>query len=84
MLPENERLLTRLLKEQQSRFFAEGEAKGEAKGKAQAVLQVLERRGIATSAEQRERVLACSDLATLETWLDRAAVAKTAQEAFAD
>lgn len=84
MLPQNERLLNRLLSEQQSRSFAEGQAKGRGEGEAKALLRVLERRGIATSAEQRERVLACSDLATLETWLDRAAVAKTAQEVFAD
>lgn len=84
MLPQNERLLNKLLSEQQSRSFAEGQAKGRGEGEAKALLRVLERRGIATSAEQRERVLACSDLATLETWLDRAAVAKTAQEVFAD
>jgi len=76
MLPHGQRFMS----ETQRRSFAEGEAKGEAR----ALLRVLERRGIAISTEQRERVLACSDLAVLEGWLDRAAAAASVQEVFAE
>src|ERR671917_152656 len=53
------------------RNFAEGEAKGE----AQAVLTVLEARGIPVPAEVREEILACTDLGRLDMWLRRAATA---------
>jgi len=51
---------------------AEGEAKGRAKGKAEALLLILAQRGLSVSEDQRRRVLACTDLATLDGWLDRA------------
>jgi hypothetical protein len=76
MLPQGQRFMS----ETQRRSFAEGEAKGEAR----ALLRVLERRGIAISNEQRERVLACSDLTVLEGWLDRAATAASVREVFAE
>ncbi|MDA0632707.1 hypothetical protein OUY22_04705 [Nonomuraea sp. MCN248] len=53
---------------------AEGEAKGEAKGKAQAVLLVLETRGLRPSEDERQRVMSCTDTVTLERWLRRAAL----------
>jgi len=71
----------------QRRFFSEGEEKGKAEGRlegeARALLRVLEHRGLSVSAEQRERVLACSDLTTLEAWLDRAVTAASTEEVFA-
>jgi hypothetical protein len=76
MLPQGQRFMS----ETQRRSFAEGEAKGEAR----ALLRVLERRGIAISTEQREHVLACSDLTVLEGWLDRAATAASVREVFAE
>jgi flagellar biosynthesis/type III secretory pathway protein FliH len=70
MLPQGQRFFS----ETQRRSFAEGEAKGKtegrAEGQAQAILRVLERRNVPVSAEQRERILTCSDLATLGAWLD--------------
>lgn len=55
---------------------AEGEAKGKAEGKAEgeaaALLKILTRGGLTTSAEQRRRIMGCSDVAMLEGWLDRA------------
>jgi len=64
------------------KYVALGRAEGEAKGEAKAILRVLERRGVSLTHEERERVLACTDLATLETWLDRAVVVTTAAEVF--
>jgi predicted transposase/invertase (TIGR01784 family) len=63
--------------------IAKGKAEGEAKGKAQAVLSVLEARGLAISAAQRARVLDCADLVQLESWLRKAVTAKVASELFA-
>jgi len=62
---------------------AEGKAEGTAEGEARAVLRVMECRGLAVSAEQRERILRCSDLAILEHWLERAVAADTAEQVFA-
>jgi hypothetical protein len=57
-----------------------GEARGEARGEGRAVLTVLEARGVPVPAAVREQVLACTDLAQLDTWLRRAATATTADE----
>ena len=51
---------------------AEGEAKGRAKGKAEALLRILAQRRLSVSEDQQQRILACTDLATLDGWLDRA------------
>ena len=63
---------------------AEGEAKGEAKGKASAVLAVLAARGLAVGETTRTRVLATTDLATLERWITRAATMSSLGEVFAE
>ena len=60
----------------------EGRAEGELEGGAKAILRVLATRRLAVTEEQRNRVLACTDLAVLETWLDRAIVATNADEVF--
>ncbi len=59
-------------------IFGEGRAAGEAKGEAKSVLAVLAARGIAVSDAIRERVLGCTDIPTLDVWVQRAAVASTA------
>jgi hypothetical protein len=56
------------------RIFGEGEVRG----KAEDVLAVLAARGIAVSATLRERILRCTEVATLNVWIRRAAVASTA------
>ena len=61
------------LAEGEAKGLAEGEAKGKAEGKAEDVLRVLEARGLSVPAEVAQRVRACRDLATLDTWLVRAA-----------
>jgi predicted transposase/invertase (TIGR01784 family) len=54
---------------------AEGRAEGEVAAQARAVLTVLEVRGIAVPDAARERILAEKDLARLQRWLAKAAVA---------
>jgi flagellar biosynthesis/type III secretory pathway protein FliH len=63
---------------------AEGIAEGEARGKAEAVLRLLDARGLAPSREQRELVSASADSAQLDQWFDRAITASTAAEVFAE
>ncbi len=64
------------------RYVAKGRAEGRAEGRAQAVLTVLAARGVNVTAEERTRVLACADDATLDAWLTRAVAAKSARDIF--
>ncbi|MCK9872861.1 hypothetical protein AB0M72_15425 [Nocardiopsis dassonvillei] len=64
------------------RPFREGEAKGRAAGRAEAILGVLDARGIAVSNEVRERVNASSDLDELDRWVRRAAKVDSAEDLF--
>ncbi|TMR91249.1 hypothetical protein [Nonomuraea basaltis] len=61
---------------------AEGEACGEARGEAKSVLKILEQRDIPVPEPIRERILACTDLTLLESWLVRSLKAATAEELF--
>ncbi|MEI8258707.1 MAG: Rpn family recombination-promoting nuclease/putative transposase [Deltaproteobacteria bacterium] len=60
-----------------------GKAEGEAKGKAESILDVLDARGIAMTADQRARVLVCRDVPQLARWLRAAATASSADDLFA-
>jgi hypothetical protein len=59
---------------------AEGRAEGRAEGIAAAILRVLEARSIAVSPAQRQEISGCADLARLDHWLSRAALASSAEE----
>jgi hypothetical protein len=61
-----------------------GEARGEAIGEAAAVLKILGARSISVTEAQRARVLACTDLATLDRFIARAVVVTTADDLFVD
>ncbi|MDA0632708.1 hypothetical protein OUY22_04710 [Nonomuraea sp. MCN248] len=61
---------------------AKGEAKGKAKGEAQAVLLVLETRGLRPSEDERQRVMSCTDIGTLERWLRRAVLVDSVGKLF--
>jgi predicted transposase/invertase (TIGR01784 family) len=60
----------------------EGLAEGEIKGKRNALLRLLERRGILLTEEDRARIHACSDAVILDRWVDNVLGAKTATEVF--
>jgi hypothetical protein len=78
---EDEREMTmnleRVYEKWEKKTLAKGEAKGKAEGKvvgkAEAVLLVLEGRGLAVTPAQRKQVLACTDAAMLDAWLRGAA-----------
>ena len=65
------------------RSYDQGKAEGEAKGEAKALLKILQRRGVAVTDEQQRQIAACTDLPTLDRWLDRAFSVTTVDELFA-
>jgi hypothetical protein len=60
------------------------EARGRAEGLASAVLQVLEARGIAVGAAQRQEILDCQDPDRLSRWLRQAARASSIEDLTAE
>lgn len=58
-------------------------ARGETKGEAKAVLTLLDFRDVALSEEDRARIMATTDLAVLECWIQRASFVNTVEELFA-
>jgi hypothetical protein len=62
---------------------AEGRAQGEAAGQARAILQILDKRGIAVDDDSREQIVSCTDLDTLGNWLDRSIAATQVSDLFA-
>jgi predicted transposase YdaD len=69
-------------------WLAEGEARGEAKGRAagraEALVAIFAARGLPLSEHLRERILRCTDIATLDRWIVRATTASSAAEALAE
>jgi hypothetical protein len=61
--------------EYQSDFARGYFTRGKAEGEADAVLRVLAARGIDVPDDARARILECSDLDQLRTWVSRAATA---------
>jgi hypothetical protein len=63
--------------------YLRGEAVGEARGEAKALITFLEARGLVPSGQQRQRILACTDLDQLSNWVRRAATLVDVEELFA-
>ncbi|MGW3723749.1 hypothetical protein [Streptomyces sp. NPDC000851] len=59
-------------------------AEGRAEGRAEDILLILEARGIDVPEATRERIITCTDLDTLRTWLTRAVTVGTAEDLFVD
>lgn len=59
-----------------------GEARGEARGRVKSVLELLEMRGIEVRADERERILACTDREEADRWFISAFSASRAEEIF--
>ena len=60
----------------------EGREEGRAEGEIEAILAVLDARGLDIPSEARERISRCSDLHLLEKWIRRAATAKSVDDLF--
>jgi NAD-specific glutamate dehydrogenase len=52
--------------------LARGLEKGLTRGRAEDVLRILTARGVQADEAARQRILPCSDVATLDRWFDRA------------
>jgi hypothetical protein len=63
------------------KYFEEGKARGKAEGEAQALLRLLEKRIGTVSETLRARIFA-ADLASIETWFDRAIEATELESIF--
>ncbi|HYO51946.1 Rpn family recombination-promoting nuclease/putative transposase [Archangium sp.] len=50
----------------------QGLEQGRLRGRAEAVLRILAARGVQVGNEEQQHILACTDLATLDRWFDRA------------
>ena len=57
--------------------LAQGREQGLLQGRAEAVLRILAARGVHVGDEARQRILACTDMPTLDHWFDRALTATT-------
>ncbi len=60
----------------------QGEKRGERRGKAESVLAVLEARGLAVTEKQRELIVTCRNLSTLNRWLRLAATTRKTASLF--
>jgi hypothetical protein len=65
------------------KWVAKGEAQGEAKGRAEALLAVLQARGLRVTAADRTRIRKTTDLARLDEWIRRAVTAASVRELLA-
>lgn len=61
------------------RYYGQGRAEGE----ATALPAVLDARGISVPDTAHERIMQCTDLEQLETWVRRAVTVSTIEELFA-
>lgn len=67
MEPHFEKFFT----ETHRRLYANGKAEGKAEGEVKALLMVLKQRGLTITDAQQQQILSCTDLPTLDRWLDR-------------
>jgi hypothetical protein len=64
--------------------WEEGRLQGRAEGVAEAILKILEARGLPVSAAQKDEILRCHDLGRLDRWLSRAALVSSAEEVISE
>ncbi len=63
-------------------FQSDFAKKHQAKGRAEALLAVLEARGLRASEEARARILACADATQLDAWIRKAVSIAAVEELF--
>ncbi|HEX8539186.1 MAG TPA: transposase, partial [Cystobacter sp.] len=61
-----------------------GLAQGLRQGRAEAILRILTVRGVQVDEAARQRILSCTDAATLDRWLDLSLKATTLSEVLDD
>ena len=70
-------------KEHYGRGKREGKKEGRREGRGEAILDVLEARGLDVSEAARERITSCTDLRQLRKWLKRSVTAEKTDGLFA-
>lgn len=65
-------------------FISETRAKARGEGEAKALLRNLKNRGIAVDPHSLDRIKSCTDIDTLDTWLDRSLTITTIDDLFSD
>jgi hypothetical protein len=63
-------------------FAEEHFERGRQHGKAEALLRILAVRGIPVDDASRQRIVSCTDMATLDQWFERALKAHRVSELF--
>jgi hypothetical protein len=77
------KLEARIARETEARIAPVIEARSEARGEARALLMLLAARGLSVSDAIRTKIASCTDLATLDRWIARAATATNAEQVVA-
>ena len=67
-----------------SQLRSQGREEGLAEGRAQDIARLLDKRGIAMTQAERDRITSCREGKTLETWLDRLLTISDINQLFAD
>ncbi len=80
MMPEPPKYFSETFRRSWEQGVAAGKAEGEAEGEARALLRILAQRGLPVSEDQRRRIQECTDIATLDGWLDRALLVASVDE----
>ena len=62
--------------------FGRGKKEGKQEGEADAILLVLEARGLDVTGAERERITGCTDLRQLKKWITRAVTAEKTGDLF--
>jgi predicted transposase YdaD len=86
MLPQGQQFFSEYYlearREGEAKGKAEGLTEGKAEGLAEAVITVLEARGLRVTADQRARILATTDVVTIDEWVKRATTIDDAEGLF--
>ncbi|MFY0572715.1 hypothetical protein ACN28E_54040 [Archangium lansingense] len=79
-----EEMMEKGLQKGLQRGLAKGREEGRLRERAEAVLRILTARGVHADEAARQRILSCTDGATLDRWFDRALNATTLSEVLND
>jgi predicted transposase YdaD len=74
----------KLIEQGRAKGREEGREEGLIRGRAEYILRTLTARGVPVDEAARQRILTCTDLATLDRWFDRSLTATTLSEVLDD
>ncbi|HYO52314.1 Rpn family recombination-promoting nuclease/putative transposase [Archangium sp.] len=66
------------------KHFEQGRQQGKAEGRAEYLLRILAARGVPVDDQSRQRIMSCTDMATLDLWFERALKATRLSEVLGD